>query len=133
MQECRVNRSAIKKKGVVKEMGKTLKKLALISISVLFLTGCIEEQVPEFDTVSSNPVPITVVDTVSTGEPIEPPHELQTVGSIQEYNVVQDNKTGCMYLEYASGYQRGITPYYDGKGNVAGCNAPEGETVEEES
>lgn len=111
-------------------MGKTFNKLVVILIAIMFLAGCT-------DATATAPV-------LSSEDPNRTNHDLVQVGTVGDYEVKQDNKTGCMYLEYVKGYQRGLSPYYDGKGKVAGCFASEGdvqagsipeiqEDVEEES
>ena len=49
--------------------------------------------------------------------------ELVDVGKVknggQRYAMVQDIKTGCLYIDK----EDGITPYYDEKGMVKGCKS----------
>lgn len=91
-------------------MGKTFSKLTIIFIAILFLAGCTESNAPQ----------------LSSEEPTRTNHDLVRVGSIGVYNIEQDNKTGCMYLEYDSVQERGLSPYYDETGKVKGCFASEG-------
>ena len=64
--------------------------------------------------------------TAEVTEEAEKPHTLETVAYLDGgYDILQDSKTGCMYVQYSGGYQYGITPYYDGRGKVAGCFASE--------
>lgn len=45
--------------------------------------------------------------------------DYKVMGNKGNYDVLQDLKTGCLYLEPHSDY--GLTPYYDKNGEVKGC------------
>lgn len=92
-------------------MRKTVKAFFMLMIligSLLLLTACSEEGVP---------LPKTEdVELVTVGK-------VKNVG--QRYSMVQDVKTGCLYIDK----EDGITPYYDEKGMVKGCKRA-GQTVQ---
>lgn len=74
----------------------------MVITSLLFLTACSEQ--------SEMPPRTEDVELVDVGE-------VKNGG--QRYGMVQDVKTGCLYIDK----EDGITPYYDERGMVKGCKS----------
>lgn len=70
--------------------------IVLLLIIVLFLTGC---------------------EGYEQGEVVH--SRFKVIGDIEDYDVLRDVKTGCVYLE--SEYDYTLTPLYDENGKVEGC------------
>lgn len=112
-------------------MGKRTRNFLFVLLGLLFLTGCAESTSTEVGEAALAHLATGYSETsdpatAEVNEEAETLHTLDAVAYLDGgYDILQDSKTGCMYVEYTNGTLYGITPYYDGRGKVAGCFASE--------